>query len=718
MSVKKHAIRNITVTVLLGGSHAVFAQASVSAQESSAAQAAGRAGGVEEIVVTAQKRDERLQDVPISINAISGAGAEQRGVKSSDELVSVVPALTWNKTYNGSPYLRGIGSALVAVGNESSVAIFVDGVLQISPWQSNFAFNNLERIEVLKGPQGTLFGRNANGGVISIFTKDPTTEKASLDVSAGYGNFKTLDGNLYANAPITDTLSANLSAGYHNQREGWGTNITTGKDVFRNRSFDVRGKLRWEAGDRTDLVLTGEYHDMFDESATNRVAAGTFGRDGSGTPGFYNSANDFHSFVDTKIYGGSLRVTHDMDWAKFVSITGYTHLRSLWSFDSDAVAAPLVQGPLYVETQGWTQEFQLVSPSGNPLKWIVGLYYLDTSAALNPITLFGTDFGGATVEVFGRTKARSIAPFGEATWEFLPQTHLTVGGRFTFDYRDINGHVDVNGAPGAVSTGSTHFSEPTYRITLDHRFGKELMLFGTISTGYNSGQYNTGNAAAPPVQPEKLQAYEVGFKSDLLDRRLVINASGFWYDYKDLQVTVIQNAVTVQTNAAKARVKGFDFDISAAPIDNLTLQIGGTYTNAKYTKYNNAQIYVPLPTGGYTSINGDASGRYLVNAPKYSLSMSAQYKVETEVGSFLPSVNYSYRSKKFWNYQNDFVEPSSNEVNASLTFTPESKRWDVRLWAKNILDDKINASGVSRLEGYLNAPAAPRTYGVSVGFHL
>lgn len=713
---KIHAIGYVSALGLLGISQSALAQTIPVASDS--APVASDSIGVEDIVVTAQKREQRLQDVPISINAMSGAMAEQRGIRSSDELVSAVPALTWNKSYNGSPYIRGIGSALVSVGNESSVAIFVDGVLQISPWQSNFAFNNLERIEVLKGPQGTLFGRNANGGVISIFTKDPDALATSLDVNAGYANFDTYDASLYANMPLADTVSANVSVGYHNQRNGWGTNITTGDDVFRNRSFDARAKLRWEPDDRTDIILTAEYHDVFDESATNRVAAGTFGRDGSGTPGFYNSSNDYHSFVDTEIYGGSLRVNHDMNWAQFVSISGYTRLRSLWSYDSDAVAEPLIQGPLYVETSGWTQEFQLVSPSGNPLKWIVGLYYLDSMAALNPITLFGTDFGGATVEVFGRTRARSLAPFGEATWEFARETRLTVGGRYTFDYRNINGHVDVNGAPGPVSYDSTHFSEPTYRITLDHKFDNGLMVFGTISTGYNSGQYNTGNAAAPPVKPEKLQAYELGFKSEFFDRRLLVNASGFWYDYKDLQVTVIQDAVTVQTNAAQARVKGFDFDITAMPIEDLSIQIGGTYTRAKYIDYDNAQLYAPALGGGYTSYNGDASGRYLVNAPKYSLSVSAQYSLETALGSFLPSINYSYRSKKFWNYQNDFVEPAANELNATLGFMPTSGNWDVKLWAKNILDDKINASGVSRLEGYFNAPAAPRTYGVSLGFHL
>ncbi|MEE4451021.1 TonB-dependent receptor [Novosphingobium resinovorum] len=689
-----------------------FAQSTPPPERATQANAA-----IEEIVVTAQKRSERIQDVPISITAITGDSMTRRGINTADELTTAVPALTWQKSYNGAPFIRGVGKPIVTAGNESSVGIFVDGVLQISPLMTNFALNNVERVEVLKGPQGTLFGRNSNGGVINITTREPS-HKPTLDASIGYANYETVEGKFYASTGLSDTLAVSVAGAYYDQSDGWGRNVTTGEDAYTEKSHDIRAKLLWEPTDRTKITLTGEYHFMRSQSNAYSPMAGTTALDGSTTAGFYNLTSDYDTYVRTKVGAGSLSVRHDMGWAQLVSISAYTDVRTFWPYDSDGSPTANLQGPIWETAKGFTQEVQLVSPSQGNFKWVAGLYYMYFDAAFNPIELNGAELGGARLEIFGDTKANSYAGFGEATWTFLPSTNLIVGGRMTFDSRSVSGHTDVDGAPGAVTRQSKNFSQPTWRVTLNHSFNPDLMVYGTVSTGYNSGQFNTGNAAAPAVQPEKLTAYEVGFKAQLFDRRFQLNASAFHYDYKDLQVTIVENAVTLQTNAAKARIDGFEVESTIVPIPGLYLDASVAYTNARYSDYENAQFYVTLTGGGYTTTTGDATGNRLQSAPRWSMTAGARYDIETEAGRFTPAVNYTRRGPYYWDTQNIVREPTQNLLGASLTYTSLYDRWSLRLWGKNLLNDKIRAWTIQRVELFGSTPSAPRTYGATLGVKM
>lgn len=696
--------------------------AAVAAPQLASAQTAATtppqaSGGIEEIVVTAQKRAERAQDVPISITAVSGDSLNRMGIKSTDELTSAVPSLTWQKSYNGAPFIRGVGKPIVTAGNESSVGIFVDGVLQVSPLMANFALNNIERIEVLKGPQGTLFGRNSNGGVINITTRAPSHD-STVEASVGYANYQTVEGRLYASTGLSDTIAVNLTAAYYDQNKGWGKNVTTGEDAYREKSNDIRAKLLWEPDARTKVTLTGEYHYMQSQSNAYSPMAGTKGFDGSTSAGFYNLTGDFPTSVSTRVAAGSLTIRRDLDFADFVSISAYSRVRTYWPYDSDGTPTANLQGPIWEKADGFTQEFQLVSKAGGNFKWVAGLYYMYFDAAFNPIHLEGAELGGITLDIFGDTKANSLAGFGEATWTFLPNTDLTVGGRMTFDKRSVNGHVDVDGGAGAVTRQSKNFRQPTFRVTLNHKFTPDLMTYATLSTGYNSGQFNTGNAAAPAVRPEKLTAYEAGIKAQLFDRHMQINASAFHYDYRDLQVTIIEDAVTLQTNAAKAKIDGFELETSIVPVRGLHLDASAAYTNARFSDYHNAQFYVPLEDGGYTTTVGDATGNRLASAPKWSVTMGARYDVETASGTFTPAVNYTRRSGYFWDSQNSVREPASNLLSASLTYTSPDDHWSLRLWGKNLLNDQIHAWTIQRVELFGSTPAAPKTYGATFGVKM
>jgi iron complex outermembrane receptor protein len=691
-----------------GASHVAWAQTAPPAE-----------GALVEIVVTAEKRAERAQDIPVSVSALSGKALSSGGIRDADDLTAAVPSVEFVSGLNGSTYIRGVGAPIATAGNQPDVAMYVDGVLLVSPLQATGAFNNVERVEILEGPQGTLFGRNASGGVINIVTADPS-QKASSNFSIGYGNYQTTEAKFYANVPITSTLAANVAGYFYNQGQGWGRNITTGQDSYREWSNDVRVKLGWTPDDRTEIILTFDHSYLHSELTNARILQGTMGVGGTPAPaGWYDTSNDFPTFSDTGVDSGSLRASFDFGSAIFRSITAYTSVITRWPFDSDQGPLAVIQGPIQDDASGFTQELQLISPSNQKVTWAVGLFYLNNQAAFRPIDLFGSEFGSAVVDVYGHTTTQSYALYGQGSWEFLPSTHLTLGARYTIDYASIDGHTDVNKAAGTVSSQETKFKDPSWRVGLDHRFSPELMTYATFSTGFNAGQYNTGNAAAPAVQPEKITAYEVGIKSNWFDGRLQANVAGYWYDFKNLQVAVTENAVTVQTNAAAARIKGAELSVEAQPVSNLHLRGGLAYNDAKYTDYNNVQFYVANPTGGYSTVVGDATGNTLIAAPKLGASAAADYDIHSDVGLFTTSINYGHKGKIYWNYSNTIATPAYDLFGAQVKFQPATAdNWFVTLWGKNLTNKEYNQQEGVRLELASAVPGPPRTFGIAIGAHF
>lgn len=695
---------------------AVLATGTANIVRAQTAQAPAQEGALAEIIVTAEKRSERAQDIPVTVSALSGDQLSAGGVRGTDDLTAAVPSLVFISGLNGSTYIRGVGAPITTAGNQPDVAMYVDGVLLVSPLQATGAFNNVQRVEILEGPQGTLFGRNASGGVINIVTADPS-QKPSANFSLGYGNYQTTEAKFYANVPISSTLAANVAGYFYNQAQGWGTNITTGRDSYREWSNDIRVKLGWTPNEQTEIIATFDHSYLHSELTNNRILQGTMGVGATTAPaGWYDTSNDFPSFNNTGVDSGSLRASFDFGAATFRSITAYTSVITRWPFDSDQGPLAVIQGPIQDDASGFTQELQLISPSNQKITWAVGLFYLNNQAAFRPIDLFGSEFGTAVIDVYGHTTTQSYAMYGQGSWEFLPATHLTLGARYTIDYASVDGHTDVNKVKGVVSYQETNFKDPSWRIGLDHRWSPEIMTYGLFSTGFNAGQYNTGNAAAPPVEPEKLTAYEVGVKSNWFEGKLQANVSAYWYNFKNLQVSVTQQAVTVQANAAAARIKGAEFSLLAQPMPNLHLSAGLAYNDAKYTDYNHVQFYVPAAGGGYTTVVGDATGNTLIASPKFGASASADYDIHTDVGLFTTSVNYGHKGKIYWNYSNTISTAAYDLVGAQLRFSPAfADNWFVTLWGKNLANKQYNQQEGVRLELASAVPGAPRTYGVAIG---
>jgi iron complex outermembrane receptor protein len=370
------------------------------------------AGGSEqlvEIVVTAQRREQNLQDTPAAVSAFGGQELQGRGVSSVQELGQVDSSLNIPAAAGVYlPFLRGIGNdAAGSVGNESSVPVYIDDVYYTRLSTAYLALGDIDRVEVLKGPQGTLFGRNSSGGAIQMFTKDPRQETEG-DATIGYANYNTVSGQLYYSTPITDTLAWNVAFGGADQRDGWGRSITTGLPAYLENEATVRSKLIWEPSSGTRVKIVGFYaYTKGDIGLTQDRVRGTYGATAAliapgypnppmvlpslaDTPGgFYNNRLNFRDYNLERGYGGSIRIDQNISFADLVSISAFRNSKGDGHYDSDYSPQNFFNGDLYDIDNQITQEFQIKSKKDSKIDWIGGAFYLHSKAGYEPVQLYG-----------------------------------------------------------------------------------------------------------------------------------------------------------------------------------------------------------------------------------------------------------------------------------------------------------------------------------------
>jgi iron complex outermembrane receptor protein len=396
-----------------------------SAQEGAAEQPGERQEGqLEDIVVTAQRRSERLQDVPISVNAITSEAMVNRGVTNSFDLQSVVPGLSMSRVSTiATPYLRGVGTDGGNPNNEQSVATYVDGVYYAAPFGNLYSFNNIERIEVLKGPQGTLFGRNATGGVVQIITRRPSHD-ALIEAYAGYGNYDTIEGGGYATAGLGESLAMDIGVQFKNQADGWGRNTLLNQDIFKGKEFSVRSKILLTPDDMTEITLTGDYN--FARNSFNTFNRGPGIPDLDGVvrnPARYNSNGNVIADSKNEIGGVALRIERDLAFARLVSISAYRKALGTNFFDYDTSPLEIVSTALAARVKTLSQEVQLISKPGSSFDWTLGAYYFDAKSSYDPGRLCGFGIvptGCLDINAFQHTK--SVSPYAQATFEVMDGT--------------------------------------------------------------------------------------------------------------------------------------------------------------------------------------------------------------------------------------------------------------------------------------------------------
>ncbi len=585
------------------------------------AQAQSREEIPGEIVVTSQKRTERLQDVPLAVTALSGDTLASRQINDTNALANAIPSLTYtqnNNVSNSTFRIRGIGTSLFNQGSESSVSTVVDGVVLARQAQGFVDLADIERVEVLRGPQGTLFGKNATGGVISVVTARPTHEwtgraEATIAEQDEYRVKGTVSG------PLADTLRARLS-GFYNDVGGHIDNVATGNDKNGFRSWGLRGKLDWDAAERLNLLLTADYRKTDADccqpqylqvttpllaSLIAPVVAGRHNR----------QVNiDTPSFNDTRQWIVSLEGNLELGDHTLTSVTAWQK----FDFDNNVDVDGLpYDGPLllpygqskYLLNGGpagvrqFTQELRLTSPEHRPLTYVLGLYYLDLDLTRGFRRRLQSCAGGTTTvgavcpnvtnlstwhEASGET--RQWAAFGQAEWNVIDRLSLIGGWRLqreTVRYAGnrpgtalVSGDTPLMAA--SIGDGSTADTDLSGKIGLQYRFSPNAQAYVTWTRGYKGAAYDLEVSAdfanQRAVRPETVKAWEAGVKLDLFDRLLTVNTALFYADYTDLQVQAAQtDPITnttsfVPTNAGSARTKGVEIEFTARPARGLTNQ--------------------------------------------------------------------------------------------------------------------------------------------------
>lgn len=718
--------------------------ASAIAQSAPDAEEADAGLGVQEIIVTAQKRKESLQEVPISIVAFSGETLTQRGVTSTNDLPLAVPGFQIaGSAQNNLYFIRGIGSQQVGTGTFAAVSTFVDGVY--SPYTASAlkGLSNISSIEVDKGPQGTLFGRNSTGGVIQINTKDPT-QKLSGDISGTYGNYNHYAFNGYISGGLGQNAAADISFIADDQQKGYGRNITTGDDVWKRRIFAVRSKVLIDASDRTTIRLIGEYSSVKSDFGSiigiptglnelfNLVTGGPLL-----IPGKYNVAGESPNGYKVDSWGGSLKISSELDWADFSSITSYTGLKTHTDVDFDGTPQTFAPTGTDSRERVITQELQLSSPKDSKLVWTVGAFFLSHRGFTDPFffkppistIVFGAP-PGTDYLLFAKTGTTSIAGYAQATVTIFPDTRLTLGARYTHDKRTIDGFATAGGIvrPSSVGKDSATFGKPTFRVALDHDFSKDFKVYASWNRGFQSGTYNSNSARGynplvnPVLKPENIDAYEVGFKSELFDRNLRFNMAAFLYNYTNLQQQTYDNNVLVSLNAGAARTKGIDLELLYQPSRNFSIGFSAAYLDAKYTDYKNAPGFFTTrtPAGGlvYVAVPiPNAKGNRLAFSTEWTTTAFVTHTLETSIGKFDTNASISTSSGYFAEPSNGYKEPSFHVINLRETWSPNDN-FSLSAWVKNLNNRYYYQGLITALPTGVtgNTPGAPREFGLTARY--
>ncbi|RZF59191.1 TonB-dependent receptor [Sphingomonas populi] len=714
--------------LLLGGVSAITILAQpVEAQTSSAAQHPQENTsdiGAGDIVVTAQRRDQRLQDVPISISAIGASSLSNSGVTGISQLQAASPNLQVNKQ-NGSAnlFMRGIGFSSGDLAAESSVAIYVDGVYQPTTFANVFEFNGLERIEVLKGPQGTLFGRNATGGVVQVITKDPSsTPEMNFDV--GYANYETVKASAYVSGVLADNVSANVAIQYQNQNKGWGRNVTLDQKAFYARDFNLRGKLLFTPDNKTRIMVSGNYSNFDHDNIDLQNPPGSTLLTGEGYLGRYRTAGDVASTISGKSYGGSLTATHDFGGFQIRNISAYQKFSGYQVFDQDTSSLAFVKGEFFMRTRMISEEFHVMAPSSSRFQWLAGVYYFNYDTAFDPVNVTGVLFGPiGGVSVYGQGRTRSIAGFAQGTYPLTDKLNLTAGIRYSRDKVTYIGSETIVNSPIFVDPEQTKEylkSKPTWRLSLDYKFSPDVLGYISYNRGVKSGNFALGTAPSfnEAYQPEQIDAYEAGLKTQFFDRKITFNAAAFYYNFKNIQFQKRAAGVVTTVNGPSASIYGIEADLTGRITRELTLHASGGYLHTQLGDFPGAPNTNRLSNGldDFGDPTYNAKGNRLPYAPKYSGNVGFDYRRPVESGHVKLSSNLLYSGKAYGELDNRLFVKQYVALSASLGWEGDDGL-RVSVWGNNLTNTYYYTFiGATAGASDVAIPAAPRTYGITLGY--
>lgn len=703
-------------------------------------------GGLEEIVVTAQKREQNLQQVPVSVTALSAEAIANKGITQFENLAQVAPGLTitqGTQRTGNSINLRGIGTSVFSIGVEPAVSVVVDDVPILNQGQAFSTLTDIERIEVLRGPQGTLFGKNASAGVVNIVTRAPTeTFSGRIAASA------TTDEEYRVEAGISGPLGENVGFrinGFYSDFRGYVKNLATGNYLGADESWGIRGKLVADLSDSVKVTISAE-HSETDGNSTPRTVlsfapgATVFGASlatNLGTikagPGNYLLNQNYDGIAKGESTNVSGRISIDLGSVDLISITSYQK----WGLDTQddveqlnlpvfGSATGLVQSSPY-DTKNVTQELRLVSTAPGPFQYILGAFF---SSGETDRSFDRGPSGPLLSKWVSNAGTKTYAAFAQGTYDLAATTHLDAGIRYNHEKIDVSfQRLNVpatqpanNAICLAVCMGNASDDAVTGKIALRQDVAERVMVYASFATGYKGQGYDVSSGftparAANPVKPETSHTYEIGFKSRFLDNRVQFNLTGFWTDYKNFQSqsAVVQPDQSIQfqlNNVGKLRTRGIDLELQTKPTRELSFDLAGTWMDAIITEYplancNTIQTTDPIcfdidGSGPGTARAQNLAGKRLPNAPKFMFNASAMYDIFMDSMPFdgFVTLDYRYQSRvNFDLFQNPlYFQKAYGVLNGSIGVRQRDDQYRVTLFVNNLFDKNF-ASNVGGLVG-------------------
>lgn len=756
--------------VLLAAVQAAPAYASEASASAGAAETEAEAGVG--IVVTAQRREQRLQDVPVAVTALDSAQFTVGGLgRSANEVLNLVPNASAGTQQHGRPrwWIRGVGAGQQQLDLASPVGFYLDDVYISNASATGIPIFDVERVEVLRGPQGTLWGKNTTGGAVNVISKRPSlTGQDDSYVKLEYGSYddKIVETGL-GTTIVDDKLAARVSARI-DDRGGRFDNLYTGGKSNAIKDAVIRTQLLAKPTDTLEALLSLHYRDYDTDGSywttASYVPSGVVRNGYAPSTDINDISTNAPEWSRNKQFGGSLHLDWNPGDITLTSITGYERFKTRGAADSDYTPLEVSRSYTRARSSQWTQELRLASPQDDRLSWILGFFYFnekirsDAFSATLPQgsvpALAGSTSPAAFSDTFYRHNAESGAVFGSTTFAFTDALKLTLGGRWTRETKKVDfvrlaspnaaaaswsnyaqwwdGYTGTYGGPGTFNGRLKRTWDAfTYDVTPSWQIARDQLVYARFSHGLKSGGFNTAATlpiALAAVRPEKLDAYEIGYKSQWLDGVLTFNATAFHYDYKDVQVNVVGPnpgavggaTVSYLQNAAKAKVNGAEFELTLAPVEGLKLNSALGLLDTEYKQF---QV-----------LNGGANlaGARFVRSPKVTLNAGASYSFAlADLGRIELAADARYQSRQFY-----YVTPQDTVnryyltqkpytlTNVRITYTTKSENLSVTGFVNNVFDVRYlnhalpGANAAQGVTGDTVAWADPLTAGAAVVFRF
>ncbi len=732
------------IVIALGSSSTAFAQTATTTPSAPQAQSdEADQNGLRDIIVTATRTGaSQLQKTPLAISAFSADQMAQTLTSNVRDLAQFVPSMNISQvTANPVITLRGVGTNNVFNGSDPDVTMQVDGIYYARPSAQANDFIDIERVEVLRGPQGTLYGRNAIGGTINVISRKPS-DVMTGEVALTGGNYSAFQGQAYISGPVVPGKVQVSLSGTYSRHDNYERNINptaVQSGVFNAHRGGVRGQIRIAPSDRIEAItradyvaqdenLPGPYH-LQVPFALAPLASSLVGN-------YRKVAIDNPSTNKYNGYGVSEEINIELaDNLSLKSLTGFRWNAYRLTTDNDGTELNRIKGAFHETEKSQSQEFDLNAKVGN-LDAVIGAYYFHDTAFTD---VSATIIAPANIKINSLVNffTRSYAGFAQGTYHLTPHVSFTAGIRYTTEKKGI----DVFVTRTSLATGATLpgfpiifqtqpvFKAWTPKFGLDWKATPNLLLYASITKGFKSGgtNYAANSLATAAFNPEIMWSYEAGFKADLLDRRLRLNMTAFHYDYSNLQIqSSISPGVVSIGNAAQAKVDGIEAELTARITPHFTLSGNGSLLKARYSTFTTASVgaaLAPLIASDprYNAARGifDATGNRLNQAPPYSATIAAQndFPLGVDGGSITARGDVYFQGRTYYDPQNSVYTSQAPYalLNAQLGYASQDKSFQVTAFVKNITKKQYLFAFQSNGVAPAGFAGAPRTFGLRIG---